>query len=139
MYSTNIFATYRLAKHILGLNIDRDLQIGDPNAVNRIASGHGITNKNETELNFYSFATKYCNWHNRDAYAIFDSFVEKVLMAYKKQDHFSEFRTSNLKEFPKFKKIIQDFITFYNLTDFNLKEIDKFLWIYGKEKFPANY
>lgn len=139
MYSTNIFATYRLAIHILGLNIDQKLQNGDPNAVTQIASGHGITTKNGTELNFYSFATKYCNWHNRDAYAIFDSFVEKVLIAYKKQDHFSEFRNSDLKDFSKFKQTIQDFIGFYTLTDYNLKEIDKFLWIYGKEKFPVKY
>lgn len=86
-----------------------------------------------------TYATKYCNWHNRDAYAIFDSFVEKVLIAYKKQDHFSEFRNSDLKEFSKFKQTIQDFIRFYNLTDYNLKEIDKYLWIYGKEMFPVKY
>ena len=139
MYSTNIFATYRLAIHILGLDIDTQLLNGDANAVNRIASGHGITNKNRTELYFYSFATKYCNWHNRDAYAIYDSFVEKVLIAYKKQDHFSEFIKSDLKDFSSFKRIIEDFISYYDLSDYNLKEIDKFLWIYGKEKFPAKY
>ncbi|MCF8346096.1 MAG: hypothetical protein K9G38_02700 [Bacteroidales bacterium] len=139
MYSTQIFATYRLALHIQGLNIDHLLKPGDPKAVHLIASGHGITNRKGTELNFYSFATKYCNWHNQESYAIYDSFVEKLLLAYRKQDYFSKFRNSDLKDFPKFKKIIQEFIAYYHLTDFNLKEIDKFLWIYGKELFPAKY
>lgn len=139
LYSTQIYATYRLAEHILNLGIDKQLFEGDPGAVQDIASGHGITNKKGTEINFYSFATKYCNWHNRDAYAIYDSFVDKVLMAYKKQDRFSEFKKSELKDFISFKRIIENFITYYNLSDHNLKEIDKFLWIYGKEKFPATY
>lgn len=135
MYSTQVYATYRLSQHILELNIDPLLKKGDPVAVKLIASGHGIKNKNGTELNFYSFSTKYCNWHNQESYAIFDSFVEKILLAYRKQDSFSVFRNSDLKDFSSFKRVIQDFINSYNLTDFNLKEIDKFLWIYGKEMY----
>jgi len=139
MYSTQVYATYRLSQHILGLNIDPLLSKGDPGAVKLISSGHGITNKNGTELYFYSFATKYCSWHNQESYAIFDSYVEKILLAYRKQDSFSKFKNSDLKDFPRFKRIIQEFITHYHLTDFNLKEVDKFLWIYGKEKFPMKY
>ncbi|MEN8248904.1 MAG: hypothetical protein ABFS32_08225 [Bacteroidota bacterium] len=139
MYSTQVYATYRLSQHILELNIDPLLKKGDPVAVKLIASGHGIKNKNGTEINFYSFATKYCNWHNQESYAIFDSFVEKVLLAYRKQDSFSVFRNSEMKDFSKFKGIILDFIEYYELTEFNLKEIDKFLWIYGKELFPMKY
>ena len=140
LYSTNILGTFKMAEHIKRLNIDKQLQSGNPDVVNEIAKGHGIkTKKNNTELNFYSFATKYCNWHNQDSYAIYDSFVEKVLLAYKRKDNFSDFKQNDLKVFRKFKKIITDFADFYGLTKHNLKEIDKFLWIYGKEKFPANY
>lgn len=140
LYSTNILGTFKMAEHIKQLNIDKQLQIGNPDLVNKIAMGHGIkTKKNNTELNFYSFATKYCNWHNQDSYAIYDSFVEKVLLAYKRKDNFSDFKQADLKVFRKFKKIIDDFAEFYGLTKHNLKEIDKFLWIYGKEKFPTNY
>ena len=60
-------------------------------------------------------------------------------MAYKLKDKFSDFKQIDLKDFKKFKQIIKDFSEFYKLTKHNLKEIDKFLWIYGKEKFPANY
>jgi hypothetical protein len=140
LYSTNILSTFNMAKHILKLDIDNDLKKGDPHLVNKISSGHGIfTKKNNLEINFYSFATKYCNWHNRENYAIFDSFVKKVLMAYKRKDNFSQFAENDLKDFIKFKKVVLDFKQAYNLTEHCLKEIDKFLWIYGKEKFPANY
>jgi hypothetical protein len=140
LYSTNILGTFIMAKHIRKLNIDENLRGGDPDIVHKIATGHNIrTKKNNREINFYSFATKYCNWHNRDSYAIYDSFVDKVLMAYKRKDNFSAFKKADLKDFKKFKRIIQVFIDFYGLTQHNLKEIDKFLWIYGKEKFPANY
>ena len=140
LYSTNILGTFNMAKHIQRLDIDSDLKNGDPNLVNKISSGHGIVSKkNNTEINFYSFATKYCNWHNRDKYAIYDSFVRKLLMAYKRNDNFSAFAEADLKDFIKFKQVVLDFKQFYNLTEHSLKQIDKFLWIYGKEKFPANY
>ena len=140
LYSTNIFGTFKMAEHIQNLDIDDRLKRGDPELVNDIAKGHGIrTKKNNTELNFYSFATKYCNWHNQKSYAIYDSFVEKVLLAYQKQDNFSNFIQSDLKEFKQFKNILLDFVNHYRLNSNSLKEIDKFIWIYGKEQFPANY
>ena len=141
LYSTNIFSTFNLAKHIKRLNIDSDLNDGCPQLVHKIATGHEIRHSHyNTEINFYSFATKYCNWHNRNDYAIYDSFVDKLLWAYKNSDGFETFKRADLKDFNKFKRIIETFIRFYNLTSHNLKEIDKFLWIYGKEKFPnKNY
>ncbi len=141
LYSTNIYATFKMAEHIQRINIDKKLKDGNPEVVNEIATGHGIKSKKyNKELNFYSFATKYCNWHNQESYAIYDSFVDKILMAYKRKDkEFSNFKQSDLKQFKNFKKIIQDFSNYYKLTEHGLKEIDKFLWIYGKEKFPPNY
>lgn len=140
LYSANIFNTFRMAEHILQLQVDLALIKGDTKVVNMIATGHGIkTKKRNIEINFYSFATKYCNWHNSGCYALYDNFVEKILLAYQCQDRFSDFKKSDLKDFTKFLKIIYDFMNFYGLTRYNLKEIDKFFWIYGKEKFPNNY
>jgi len=140
LYSTKILGTFNMARHIQQLDIDSRLKQGDPLLVNEISSGHGIiSKKNSKEINFYSFATKYCNGHNRDSYAIYDSFVNKVLIAYRRKDKFSTFIETDLKNYTKFKKVVLDFKRFYNLTDHGLKQIDKFLWIYGKEKFPANY
>lgn len=140
MYSTNILGTFRMAEHILRLDIDEDLKEGVPSLVHTIATGHNIrTKRNNTEINFYSFATKYCSWHNPDEYAIYDSFVERVLMAYKRKERFSKFKKSDLKVYKEFLRIVTDFKTHYNLTNLNLKDIDKFLWIYGKENFEPNY
>lgn len=140
LYSTNIFGTFILAKHILKLNIDDALAISDPTIVNKIAIGHGISKpKGLGDRNFYSFATKYCNWHKKNEYPIYDSFVEKILIAFRDKDNFSTFKNIELKDFKRFKQIIEDFKKHYNLTQHNLKEIDKFLWIYGKTIFPNNY
>lgn len=138
LYSTNIYGTFKMAKHIQQLEIDDDLRKGNPDIVNNIATGHDIRrSKSNKEINFYSFATKYCNWHNQDQYAIYDSFVERILLAYKHKDNFSVFKKSDLKNFKKLKEIIDDFVNFYDLNQHNLKEIDKFLWIYSKEFFKT--
>ena len=134
LYSTNIYGTFTMAKHIKRLEIDKKLKRGNPELVKDIATGHGIrTSRNNKEIKFYSFATKYCNWHNQEQYAIYDSFVEKILLAYRRKDNFSEFKNADLKKFKRFKSIIDDFVNFYGLNHHNLKEIDKFLWIYSKE------
>lgn len=140
LYSTNIFGTFIMAKHILKLNIDNALETADPYIVNKIAEGHGIPKpKGLGDRNFYSFATKYCNWHKKDSYPIYDSFVDKILIAYRNKDKFSLFSDNELKDYVHFKGIIEDFRKHYKLTKHNLKEIDKFLWIYGKMTFPNNY
>jgi len=140
LYSTNILATFKMAEHIQKLNIDEKLSIGDLDVVNEIATGHDIRRKKtNTELNLYSFATKYCNWHNQENYAIYDSFVEKILIAFKRKFKFYDFKQSDLKNFRKFKIILDEFVKHFDLQKHSLKEIDKFLWIYGKEKFPPIY
>ncbi len=136
LYSTNIFGTYIMAKHIEKLQIDDLLLTSDPNVVNRIATGHGIPkSKTKGDRNFYSFATKYCNWHNKENYPIYDNFVHKILIAYRNKDNFSEFKNKELKDYKRFKQIITDFKNRYLLTKYKLKEIDKFLWIYGQYIF----
>lgn len=133
-YSTNILGTFKIAKHIQSLDIDSRIKNGDSQIVSEITYGHNIISKKSSkQLNFYSFATKYCNWHNHQDYPIYDSFVKKILMAYKRKDKFSEFIESDMKDFVKFKKIISDFKTFYKIDQSNLKIVDKFLWLYGKD------
>ena len=49
------------------------------------------------------------------------------------------FQNDDLKDYQKYKCILLDFQKKYGLEDFNLKQIDKYLWQLGKEKFPKNY
>lgn len=134
-YSTNIFKIYPVAKHIQSLNIDTRLKEGDSTLVDEIAK---ITIGGKTK-NFYSFASKFCSHHNQLDFPIYDSYVHKVLKYYRKVDRFYDFEENDLKVYPKFKNILIEFRSFYKLDKYNLKELDKYLWQFGKEYFPNNY
>lgn len=134
-YSTNIFKIYPVAKHILGLNIDGRLEAGDPTLVDDIAKVH----INDKEKKFYSFASKYCSHHNQLEFPIYDSYVHKVLRYFRNVDRFFSFNEPDLKSYSKFKNILIEFRKFYKLDKYNLKELDKYLWQFGKKYFPNNY
>lgn len=131
LYSTNIFDTYAMAKHILRLKIDRGLKAGSHKMVDRIAMLQ-ISGK---KWKFYSFASKYCNWHNNEDYAIYDKYVDRILREYKKQYRFSDFKTAALKDYPKFMAVQKQFRDYFHLTQYTYKQIDRFLWLHGKELF----
>lgn len=134
-YSTNIFLIYPVAKNIFDLRIDKRLEQGDPSLVNDIARVN-ISGKEKT---FYSFASKYCSHHNNIEFPIYDYFVDRMLVYFQKKDKFSNFKRDDLKDYVKFKNILIDFKKFYDIDEFNLRDIDKYLWIAGKEYFPKKY
>ena len=90
-YSTNIFDTYTVAKHIVDLDIDERLEQGDLTLVKDIACVE-IKSKNKY---LYSFATKYCSHHYEEKYPIFDSYVRKVLIYFRNKDNFAFLRNMN--------------------------------------------
>lgn len=134
-YSTNIFSIYQVAKHIFGLNIDSRLESGD---VNLVADIQQIM-IGEKKKNFYSFATKYCSHHNPLDFPIYDSYVDEVLQYFRNRDGFSEFKDGDLKKYIDFKDLLIKFQNFYKLGDYNLKQIDQYVWQLGKSHFPRNY
>jgi len=135
-YATNIYNIFAVAKHIVTLDIDRRLKIGDESLVADIASGHGVKNaKSGKELHLYSFATKYCSHHRPDVYPIYDSYVEALLVYLRDIDHFTDFRTEDLRNIAVLKQTLLSLQKFYSLETFSLKEIDQYMWQYGKEKF----
>ena len=134
-YSTNIFSIFSMSKHLLNFNIDYRLKNGDESLVNDIAS----IEINGRKRNFYSFATKYCSHHNPNKFPIYDSYVEKMLVYFNKKDRFFNFKKIDLKDYAKFKKVLIEFKKFYNIDEYNLKDIDKYLWFLGKEYFPKRY
>ena len=134
-YSTNIFKIFPVAKHILELDIDNRLKENDTTLVNDIAKIE-IEGK---EWNFYSFATKYCSHHKPEDFPIYDNFVERCLMYFRKKDKFTKFLKEDLKTYTEFKHILQNFKQYYHIDDFNLKDIDRYLWQLGKDYFPKKY
>ncbi|MDT0160700.1 hypothetical protein [Bacillus sp. AG4(2022)] len=135
-YSTNIFSPFQVAKHIIGLDIDDGLNKGEVKLVNEIAR---VQMENGSVKNFYSFATKSCSHHNPLEFPIYDSYVAKVLRYFRDVDSFYDFRNDDLKTYTKFKNILLQFRLFYKLESYTLKDIDKYLWLLGKEKFPNKY
>jgi hypothetical protein len=69
LYSTRVLDKdiEPLARHIAGLCIEPSLREGRPDAVDRIANCSGL------QL-YFSFASKYCSWHNPRPYPIYDSY-----------------------------------------------------------------
>ncbi|MBE6512913.1 MAG: hypothetical protein E7Z75_07230 [Methanobrevibacter olleyae] len=128
-YSTNIFSIFPVAKHIHELDIDERLYNGDLSLVDDIADVKDLNKR------FYSFATKYCSHHNPDDYPIFDNYVSKVLVHFKKRDKFAKFKMEDLRDYIKFNEVLDEFAKFYNLEEFTRKELDMYLWQLGKEYF----
>lgn len=128
-YSTNIFSIFPVAKHIHELDIDERLKKGDLSLVDDIA------NVEELNMRFYSFATKYCSHHNPKDYPIFDNYVSRVLIHFKKQEKFAKFSSEDLRDYIKFVEVLEEFAKFYNLEEYSRKELDMYLWQLGKKYF----
>lgn len=136
LYSTNIFSPFQVAKYIIDLKIDERLQTGDVTLVNDIAK---VKMVNGTVINFYSLATKYCSHHKPLDFPIYDSYVDRLLRYFRDSDGFFRFVNNDLKAYTEFKNILVQFRSFYNLEQYNLKDIDKYLWQLGKEEFSKRY
>lgn len=129
LYSTSIFALYKVAAHIHNLQIDAKLAQPSLAVVGEIAR---IQINGKVRRN-YSFASKYCSWHVPDFYPIYDSYVEGLLWAYQQQDRFGTFQREELKHYTRYKAVHDQFRQHYGLTGFTAKQVDKFLWLYSKE------
>lgn len=130
-YSTNIYDIHTVAQHILSLHIDERLEKGDHSLVNDIAH---VDVKGKDHF-FYSFATKYCSHHQPERYAIYDSYVEKVLLSMNKREHFANFKREDLKDYETYMSVIRAFQQRFGLMQYNIKQLDQYLWQLGKWYF----
>lgn len=117
--STNVFDLYKMADHIVGKNIDKRLKNGDYTLVDDISKGG-------QKRTFYSFASKYCHYHNPKKFAIYDSYVAKVLCVFldKKEDELRDYNT--------FMAALNDFSQRYSLKNYKYDDLDKYLWRLGR-------
>ena len=131
-YSTNIYNVFAVAKHIQALDVDERLKFGDSSLVEQIA----LVDMGSKTLNFYSFATKYCSHHQPTKYAIWDSYVDEVLRYFRDVDSFCAFGREDLRTYTVFECVLHRFAAFYGLEMYTLKDLDRYLWQLGKDKFP---
>ena len=134
LYSTRIQGVDKICDHIISL-IDIDSQIGggSPNAVESIAR----INFNEKQRYNISFASKYCSWHNPEAYPIYDSRADACLWHYEKLDQFAHYHRNANYDYAEYVRIVTAFRDRYGLEEFTFKNLDKFLFLTG-ENILAN-
>lgn len=130
-YSTNIFDIHTVAQHILSLHIDERLKNGDLSLVEDIAN----VEVNGKDYFFYSFATKYCSHHQPEKYAIYDSYVENVLVSMNKRIPFTNFKREDMKDYSIYINVIRAFQKRFGLMDYSIKQLDQYLWQLGKWYF----
>lgn len=127
LYNAPLYAApVSIARHICGLDLDTNLAIASTEIVNAIAAVPSVPRR------LYSFATKYCGWHRPEAYPLYDSYVRRALIAYRDQYHFRKFDARALEDYGDYKSIVQAFRAAYQLEGYSFKELDKFLWLVGK-------
>jgi hypothetical protein len=119
-----------IAREIAKRGIDPLLAVGSANAIDQIVECCN-------ERRYFSFATKFCSWHNPKAYVIYDGNVDECLWRYKRQDQFSRFWRYELEDYGRLAEIIADFQTYYQLGDVSVRDIDKFLWRVGDKLLNA--
>ena len=130
-YFAHVWDILTVAQHIYGLHVvdslDERLRAGDEALVDEIAECGG-------KVRLLSFATKYCSFHEPEKYPIYDVHVVEMLAYLRDADGFAAFDT--FADYSDFKRVVFEMRQFYGLERFSLKDIDRYLWQLGKEKFP---
>ena len=125
-YSTGILDVVTVATHIVTQHVDTDIQNGNVAVIDKIAR----VKHNGKCWNHFSFATKYCSFHQPQKFPIFDSFIAECFSQLSKNNYFQ-------KKFPKntirncysdFKKFYDEFMTKQPALPHDYKEFDKYLW-----------
>jgi hypothetical protein len=128
LYHTCIYALDTVARHIHShaQEIDAGLDAGSHQIVDTIAQVR-VEGKRH---NFFSFATKYCSWHQPEKYPIYDSRIDRYLWTLQQQNSFATaFTHPHLWDYPKYHRIVVTFRDSHGLGEFTFKEIDKFLYL----------
>jgi len=116
LYKTNLKDQISVAKHISEINLlDNLLEKGDINAVEKVAKWN--------DRNLMSFASKFCHFHNKRAYPIYDNYV---CVALKKLLEWKDKRDYN-----DFEQAINNFRKKIKGEEVSLEDIDKYLWLFG--------
>lgn len=81
-----------IAECIVGIkDIDERIKNGDPTIVNEIAKSNG-------KINLFSFATKYCCYHNKNLYGKDDYSILDTILKDHLPDYFADITTGQIKK-----------------------------------------
>ena len=116
LYGTYLMDQIGMAEHIVEIKgIDALLKKGSEDAANKISQFNG--------KKFISFTSKYCHFHNKAAYPIYDSYARSALK-----------KLSNWKGegYMGFWGAINEFRISNDLKWVSNKDLDKYLWLFGQ-------
>jgi hypothetical protein len=133
LYNTHIFGVRQVAQLIQSREIDLLLESGSAEAVKAIER----VDYGKRSRSIYSFATKYCSWHQRKRYPLYDTMVDFCLRTYRDQYEFWEFDYYSLREYEKFRRVVDEFRKRFQLESLSYKEIDMFLYQLGSDYFAS--
>lgn len=110
-------------------------------AVAYISTGESAYKNNKNHCAAYSFATKYCSWHDSEKFPVVDGYTKGMLYYLNRELQFYEkkyqrsLNKTKLNEYSVFCKVYRALQSFLRERgkDFSTKDLDKFLWYYGKE------
>ena len=130
MYEKKI-TFYDIAKHIKEIDFDEQVKKGEPQLVNQIA---GLS------VNLFSFATKYCCYHNyllydRDDYSIYDTALSNAIPKYLQMPTktYLDEKIRKAINYEEYKRITCELIEAYNITTSNsYRDTDFYLWYHNK-------
>lgn len=135
------FTIFSLAEKIMSIPcLDERISKGDPTVVDQIAT---INQK----VNLFSFASKFCFYHNKQMYSIYDGVVTETIPQYLDvtQQYIKECRNNKKdkakrKTYKDFLDIIDKLIKAYQLESVPdiRKKLDHFLWFSNKENYNKN-
>ena len=135
LYRKKGTSVFSLADQIVShaRELDQMIQSGAPEAV-RLIAGFGT-------VNLFSFATKYCCYHNtlcygRDDYSIYDNIVADVIPGYLDVKRFYISRCRVEQNYLEYKRIVDTLITVHGLQSVPQirRKMDHFLWYSNKDK-----
>ncbi|MGN1325300.1 MAG: hypothetical protein ACI4YA_03025 [Candidatus Spyradenecus sp.] len=136
LYSTSIFHITETAQHICTALIDFDARVkeGDLSLVKDLAVFKVVqVDGQEREKHIFSFASKYCSWHNPEAYPIYDSKVRDKLRAFKNDlGKDLVYTKGSLDTYDGFCNAMAEVRDKFHL-DPSMKRIDRYLWAWAKD------
>lgn len=119
----------KFAENIIQMeDFEQRLNDGDRKLVNEIAY---VEINEQDHKTIYSFTTKYCSFHYPEKYPIYDSNVRRTLMYFKNK--ICKFKGDDLKDYSKFYDVLLKFKERFGLKEFNWIEIDRYLFLKGRE------
>jgi hypothetical protein len=135
LYATPIYDVFGIAERICAYReFDSLIANGDPKAVEVIRHGHQIKNRSTgKEWDFYSFATKYCSFHNPALYPIYDNMVAGLLLELNHEHAWdAAMRRRDLQDYPSYRRLVDAVASFSGLSSASYKDLDKGLRILAK-------